>query len=188
MRTQLARFRIDDRELLFNPESERMVLHSIRGRKTSADFADLHRLFLNRGNQASVSSICENLRNLWTSLSRVRLTSASSPPLAGTCPSLNCRDRGRARALCGSPFPKLLRPPTRSWPDRSTRLRNPGLDCKSQWQPARHRAPRTPRCSDRNREIDSIVARPPRPVAEFPWVRATPFGNANETDCAARRA
>jgi hypothetical protein len=48
MRTQLARLGVDDRELLFDSQSERVVLHAMPGRKTSVYFADLHRLFVKR--------------------------------------------------------------------------------------------------------------------------------------------
>src|SRR5439155_9997827 len=45
MRTQLTRFRIDDRELLLDSQSEDVLFHQQR-ENTFADFADLHRLFL----------------------------------------------------------------------------------------------------------------------------------------------
>src|SRR6184192_3528959 len=47
VRPQLARLRIDNRELLFDAESISVFLLHSAGRKTSADFKDLHRLFQN---------------------------------------------------------------------------------------------------------------------------------------------
>src|SRR5215217_5841507 len=123
-----------------------------------------------------------------TYLRRVRPTDVALPQLAGTCPSLDYPDRERARLLCGWPFRRPLLPPTRSYPDRSRPLRNQGRDCKSRSQRARHRAGRIRRCSGHNREIDSIAERRPRRFAESASARATPFGNANETDSVARRA
>src|SRR6266478_10095767 len=50
VRPQLARLRIDNRKLLFDTERVGVLFLHPSGRKTSADFADLHRLFLSSRN------------------------------------------------------------------------------------------------------------------------------------------
>src|SRR6266404_8889737 len=46
VRPQLARLRVDNRKLFLDAERVGVLLLHPSGRKTSADFADLHRLFL----------------------------------------------------------------------------------------------------------------------------------------------
>src|SRR6267378_2764176 len=49
VRAQLPRSRIDNGEFLLDAERVLMIaFHEPKGRETSADFADLHRLFLSR--------------------------------------------------------------------------------------------------------------------------------------------
>src|ERR1700757_2526366 len=55
MRAQFTRIRIDNREFLFNAQSKRVLLHEQR-KKTSADFADLHRLFPEARNRFCLQS------------------------------------------------------------------------------------------------------------------------------------
>src|SRR6266545_2035701 len=185
VRAQLARLRIDNGELLLDSEGVSVFLLHSAERKTSADFAYLHRLFQNR---ARSSLICENLRNLWTNFSRIRLTNAWSRPPEEIFPSSNCRGLQHVRALCGWPFRKWPRRPTRNLPDRLTPLRRPAPDCKNRSPLGRRHESRTPPCSNRNREIHSIAARLPRLSPKFPSARSIRFDNADETDGAARRA
>src|SRR5438046_1975513 len=107
---------------------------------------------------------------------------------ARTCPSLNCRDPAGVRALCGLPFPKLLRPPIRNLPDRRWLLPHPVRDCKNQWRPAHRRESQTRPCSSRNRETDSASAHPVRLFGEYLSVPAIRFDTANDKDAAARTA
>src|SRR5262245_48756245 len=123
-----------------------------------------------------------------TDLTPVRLANVFSLRLAGICPSLSCRGQGRVRALCGWPFPKLLRRPIRNWLDQSMLPRNRAQDYKNRSLPARHRARQTRPCSSRNQETDSAAARPPRLVAESPSERATRFDTADEMDASVHRA
>src|SRR4029453_6761186 len=150
MRTQLARLGVDDRELLFNSQSERVVLHAMPRTKNIRRFCRFTQIICEKNPLSAEICVIRGWK-----LRRVRPTNVALPQLAGTFPSLDCPDRERARAPCGGPFRRLLPPPTRSCPGRSTQLRNQGRDCKSRSLPARHRAWRIPRCSGRNREIDS---------------------------------
>src|SRR5439155_16939742 len=127
-------------------------------------------------------------RQLIVDLRRLRLTNASSRQLVETCPSLSYRDRVCVRALCGSPFPILLQPPTQNSPGRHWRLRHPEPGCKSRSRPERHRGLRTQPCSNRSREIRLTAARLVRLSAKFPTAPAILFDNASDTDAAAHKA
>src|SRR5262245_50943036 len=119
MRTQLARLRIDDRELLFDSQSERVVLWTHAGSEMSLKTAVLSSqpesrdtVAIIKANTAGSFDFASLRMTGWPT--SVPLTDVASRHLAGTCPSLDCPDRERARALCGWPFLKPRPPPTRS--------------------------------------------------------------------------
>src|SRR6266478_9943189 len=63
VRPQLARLRVDNRKLFLDAERVGVLLLHPSGRKTSADFADLHRLFQNRARPPRSAKICEICRH-----------------------------------------------------------------------------------------------------------------------------
>jgi hypothetical protein len=64
VRTQLARLGVDDGELLFDSQSERMVLHAMPRTKNIRRFCRFTQIICEKN--PLLSAICRNLRNLWT--------------------------------------------------------------------------------------------------------------------------
>src|ERR1051326_5109335 len=179
MRPQVTRIRIDERKFLFNTEVECVLFRPHRGLEIS---------FKKYGLSSSATRRQAFCRPGWKLTFPDRSAADLPLRLAGIFPSSGCLGPERARGLCESPSPKLLRPPTRNSAARSRRLRNPAQGYKSRSPPGRHRELRTRRYSGRSREIDSSAKRLPRRFVKCLSARATRSGNANEKDAAVHRA
>src|SRR6266567_6946751 len=163
VRPQLARLRVDNRKFLFDTERVGVVFpaHSER---------------------------ILNPKRCAVNATRARPANASSRRLGQISPNLSYRDRVCVRALCGSPFPILLQPPTENSPGRHWQLRHPAPGCKSRSRPERHRGLRTQPCSNRNRDIRLTAARLVRLFRGSRAACSIPFDNASDTDAAAHKA
>src|SRR5882724_10760113 len=206
VRPQLARFRIDDGELLFDAEGKRVILCAHRGGQISARNSALssrvakttrdltHGVMTTQISLRDISRFVRSLASLGMTrggdcdLTQDRLMSASSPRLEEICPSSSCRGRERVRVLYGSPFLKRLRQPIQNLPGRPRQLLHQAPGYKSLLPPARRRARRTPPCLDRTPGIDSTAERPPQLSAGSPLAFATRFDIANDKDGAAHMA
>src|SRR5206468_12689618 len=134
VRPQLARLRVDNRKLFLDAESVGVVFPAHSGRIL-------------------------NPKRCVVNATRARPTRALLLRLGQISPSLSYRDRVCVRALCGSPFPILLQPPTQSSPGQHWRLRHRAPGCKSRSRPERRYELRTQPCSNRSRDIRLTAAR-----------------------------